>query len=243
MDFQTLKKLSQDLTLLLVEDNDDLRESLQRNFSKYFKHVDTAIDGADALKCYNDYKKKSSNYYDIVISDILMPNLNGIEMTKAIFKIHKNQKIIIISAHSDKNYLIDLINIGVDSFIQKPLINEEILQTLHKVCSEFHNNDIIELGEGYFYNSLLKALFLDLKKINLSDKELTVLDLLLTNTNQSFSAEDIFNFIYFDQVEKEFSSDSIRSLFKRLRKKLPDKLIVSNHQIGYSINHDLLMLK
>lgn len=236
MGFIDLKKISENLSLLLVEDNDELRKGALSVFSNIFKVVDTALDGKEGLECYKDFFFNNNTYYDIVISDIEMPNLNGIDLSKAIFEINKEQKIIIMSAYSDKKYFIDLINIGVKGFIQKPLTTEQIIKVLYDVCSSFQDKSLVDLGDGYLYDSVLKVLFLNSQKVNLSDKELKTLNLLIKNKNQSFSSEEIFNHIYYDQAEKEFSIDSIKSLLKRLRRKLPNSLIVNNYKSGYSIN-------
>ena len=198
--------------------------------------LDLAVDGEDGLKSYKNYFLDNNVNYDIVISDIEMPNMNGIEMSREITKINRDQKIIIISAYSDKDYLIDLINIGVEGFMQKPLSLAQIFEILYESCSSFYDKDKINLVDGYSYNRSLKILFLNEEKIDLSDKELKFLDLLMRNINQSFSSVDIFSHIYFDEPEKEYSEDSIKGLLKRLRKKIPSNLIVNKRQLGYSIN-------
>jgi len=161
MNFQTLKKLSQNLTLLYVEDDDNVRKSTARTFFKLFKQVDLAVDGEEGLELYNNFFLDNNAYYDIVISDIQMPRLDGIVqmprldgigMSKAIFEINKQQKIIIMSAYSDKEYLVDLINIGVEGFMQKPLASEQILEILYEVCSAFQDENSVDLGEGYYYD-------------------------------------------------------------------------------------------
>ena len=236
MNFKTLKDLTGSLTILFVEDDNDLRRATAETFKKLFKRVDLAVDGEDGLESYNNYFLDNNVNYDIVISDIQMPRMNGIEMSRAISKINKDQKIIIISAYSDKDYLIDLINIGVEGFMQKPLSSTQILEILYESCSSFNDKDKIDLIEGYTYNTSLKVLSLNDEKIDLSDKELKFLDLLIRNTNQSFSSGDIFSHIYFDEPQKEYSEDSVKGLVKRLRKKIPSDLIVNKRQLGYSIN-------
>ncbi|MFT5661893.1 MAG: DNA-binding response OmpR family regulator [Sulfurimonas sp.] len=236
LSFQTLKNISKNLSILYVEDDNDLRKSTARTFSKLFKVVDLAVDGKEGLELYNNFFLDNNAYYDIIVSDIHMPNLDGIAMSKAIFDINKKQKIIVISAYSDKKYLIDLINMGVQGFMQKPLNTKQMFSILNEVCTSFKEEHLVYLREGYFYDGLLKALFLDSEKINLTDKELKIMDLLIKNKNNIFSPVDIFNHIHYDDVEKEFSDDSIKSLFKRLRRKLPANLITNNPEIGYSIN-------
>jgi len=236
MDFKRLRDLTINLTILFVEDDDDLRRATAETFYKLFKRVDLAVDGEDGLESYKNYFLDNNVNYDIVISDIQMPNMNGIEMSREITKINRDQKIIIISAYSDKDYLIDLINIGVEGFMQKPLSLTQIFEILYESCSSFYDKDKINLVDGYSYNRSLKILFLNEEKIDLSDKELKFLDLLMRNINQSFSSVDIFSHIYFDEPEKEYSEDSIKGLVKRLRKKIPSNLIVNKRQLGYSIN-------
>ncbi len=236
MNFKILKDLTSNLTVLFVEDDDDLRRATAKTFNKLFKRVDLAVDGKNGLDSYNNYFLDNNVSYDIVISDIQMPNMDGIEMSRSIIKINKDQKIIIISAYSDKDYLIDLINIGVEGFMQKPLSPTQISEILYESCSSFYDKDKIDLIDGYSYNTVLKVLFLNDEKIDLSDKELKFLDLLMRNTNQSFSSVDIFSHIYFDEPEKEYSEDSIKGLVKRLRKKIPSSLIVNKRQLGYSIS-------
>ena len=235
LNFKSLKILSQNLTLLFVEDDNDLRSSTGHILSKLFKVVDLAKDGKDGLHKYKNFYIENNSHYDIVISDIQMPILNGIEMSKAIFSINKEQKILITSAYSDKSYFIELINLGVDGFMQKPLSTEHILSTLYDVCNSFKDKSKLNLGSNYTYDCFLKSLFLNEKEILLSDNELKILDLFITNPNQYFSPEDIFNHIYFDEPDKEFSNDSIKSLIKRLRKKIPINIIINNYKSGYSI--------
>ena len=236
LDFKILKQLAKNLSLLFVEDDKILRDKTTIIFKNLFERVDSAEDGIDGLNKYKEYYESNLKYYDVVISDIQMPGLNGIALTKEIFKINKKQKIIIVSAYNDKDYLIDLINIGVEAFMQKPLSSEQILKILYAVCISLSNDNIIKLGYGYKFNDKLSVLFLNENKIDLSDNELKLLKLLIKNKNQSFSGVEIFNHIYFNEPDKEFSSDSVKSLIKRLRKKTPKGFILNTQQLGYSAN-------
>ena len=141
-DFKALKQLSQDLTLLFVEDDNSLRLQTTRIFSNLFKHVDTAENGKDGLKLYEQFYKDTGSFYDIVVSDIEMPYINGIDLSKSILPQNEHQKIIIMSAYDDKEYVDQLVDIGIDCFMQKPLSTEHLLDTMHKVCVSFDGNTV-----------------------------------------------------------------------------------------------------
>ncbi len=236
LNFKILKELSSDLTLLYVEDNALLREKTAFIFKNLFKDVTTGIDGEDALNLYKEYSTCSNKNYDIVVSDIQMPRLNGIELSKEIFKLNPDQNIIIVSAYNDIKYLIELINIGVKGFMQKPFSTDNMLSVLYNVCNSLSAKNIIALNDTYSFNSTTSSLLCNDIKIELSENELKLLELLIKNKKQSFSAIDIFNNLYVNEPDKEFSNDSIKSLVKRLRKKVPENFILNTQQLGYSAN-------
>ena len=122
-----IKKLSQDITLLYVEDNAKLRESLKTYLEKLFSDVRVASDGQEGLELFKQRR------CDILISDILMPNMNGLEMIKAIKELEHKTHCIILSAYMQSNYFVESISIGVFSYIIKPVNFEQINKVLHKV--------------------------------------------------------------------------------------------------------------
>jgi serine phosphatase RsbU (regulator of sigma subunit) len=122
-----LKVVAKDLQILFVEDEKLVRIEIEEILSRIFKSVDLASNGKDGLKQY------TKNKYDIVISDIKMPVMNGVEFVRHIKKINPEQKIIIISAHDDSDYLINLIDIGIDNYILKPLKVGYFLKILYEI--------------------------------------------------------------------------------------------------------------
>jgi len=134
-----LKKMAQNYTLLYVEDEAILRKSTVKYLEKFFLKVDEAKDGELGLELYK------KNHYDFVITDILMPNLNGIEMLKAIKEISSEQETIIISAYSDSSYFTEAIMLDVSGYILKPIDFDQMNQTLFRSVSKLslkHENDI-----------------------------------------------------------------------------------------------------
>lgn len=197
--------------------------------------VDVAKDGLEGLNMYQDYYKSNSEFYDIVISDIKMPKLDGIELTKKIFEINKKQMIIIVSAYDEKEYLVELINLGAHGFMKKPFTSTSLLKILFDSCNSLKNANKISLYDGFEYDLTTATLYLNKKNVDLSANEIKLLYLLIKNASHSFSAASIFNHIYFDEPQKEFSADSIKSLIKRLRKKIPRDFIYNTPKLGYSV--------
>jgi len=232
----TIIEITKNLKVLYVEDNKESREQGLKMLSNYFLHIDVAIDGKNALQKYKNEFLDTNLHYDLIISDIEMPNMNGIEMSEAIYNINSKQKIIIISAYDDKKYLIDLINLGVDGFIHKPLSFEQVSSALSQISQSFKSDSIINLTKSSTYNKLSKELYCNDKKISITTNENKFIEYLIFNSKSTNRLEDIFNYIFYDDPQKEFTSDSIKGLVKRLRKKIPDDLISYNRTNGYFIN-------
>jgi len=124
---------SKDLKVLYVEDDISLREEVSIFLSDIFDVVDLAENGQEGLE------KLSANTYHIVITDIRMPVMDGIEMIEAIKDLYPEQPILVTSAHNEIEYLVKLINLGVDNFITKPLRSEQIFKVLHKIVEHVHH--------------------------------------------------------------------------------------------------------
>jgi DNA-binding response OmpR family regulator len=135
-----LHKYSDRLNVLYVEDDENLRAETATLFKMFFKNLDTAEDGLRGLEAFNN------NFYDLVISDVNMPNMNGIEMCKKIKEINPEQKTVIISAHDESNILMDLIRTGANGFILKPMQLDGLIDALYPVCRDAYTQIInIEL--------------------------------------------------------------------------------------------------
>lgn len=232
-----LKDYSKSLRALLVEDYIVLQKSLHRIFSLLFEKVDVADDGIEGLKLYKNSK------YDIVFSDIVMPSMNGVELTKEIKAINPKQSIIIFSAHQDSKYLKDFINLGVKRFISKPVSLNDLLDEMILVCKEIHEQKQIQnkilLCQNIYYLQKEQELYVDDKLLKLSYFENLILELFISKQNQIVSNEEIVTYLYAKNVDIEF--ENVRKMVYKLRKKLSNELIQNVHGMGYklatSINH------
>ena len=115
--------------------------SFYRFLKKIFSNVYTASNGIDALKLY----KKSS--YDIVITDIEMPHMDGIEMIEKIRDINEEQAIVVTSAYNNSQYLLKLIDNRIDKFILKPFNNNNIFKVISKLVIQIYKEKKLEQKE------------------------------------------------------------------------------------------------
>lgn len=129
---------ARNLTVLYVEDDKFMREVTTEILEKYFFKLFIAKNGKEGLDIY------SKEEIDIVITDIHMPEMNGFEMAKKIKSINYSQNIVVISSVSDQETLLDFIEVGIDSFIVKPLRKKKIMTGLSKICKNIVNDKILE---------------------------------------------------------------------------------------------------
>jgi len=132
IDVKELKERAQGIRVLYVEDDEELRENTARLLAAFFSDIDTASNGHEGLEKYNE------NCYDLIITDINMPVMNGVRMAAQIKAGNKKEIIIVISAHDEARYLLELINLGVDYFVLKPLDINQFLTALDKAVSLVH---------------------------------------------------------------------------------------------------------
>jgi len=163
---EKLKKSSSELSILYVEDEEILRIDFQKYLSKFFPKIVVCKDGLEALEKYK------SESLDLIISDIRMPIMDGLELSKKIKELNYEQKIIIVSAHNDIANYEESIRIGIDGYILKPInyiqLNETLLKmveqiNLKKLQSSYQEaleksvaEKIKELQEQYITDSLTK---------------------------------------------------------------------------------------
>jgi len=137
-----LKEICKDFKVLYVEDDESIASTLVNYLSKFFKEVMYLTNGNDALDFYQNNRD-----FDIVISDIKMPGIDGLELTEEIKKINPNQNVIIVSAYSEMDNFLKSIKLGVDGFITKPVDYVNLNKTLFKTAEKlkaFRDNKIFE---------------------------------------------------------------------------------------------------
>ena len=216
-----------ELTLLLVEDEDSIRESMQEVFGGVFQKVISASNGDEGLK---KFKKFSP---DIVIADIMMPIMDGLEMSRQIKEFSKNTPVVILSAYSEKEKLLKAIDVGIDKYVIKPIDMDELFALLEQIVkTKIIGADIIEISGGYSFNQTKKVLVKNGVEIALTKKELAFISLLVKRIGTLVLTEEIRNVVWFGE---KVNDPAVRTFIKRIRDKVGAGLIKNSPGRGYKI--------
>ncbi|MDX1295663.1 MAG: response regulator, partial [Sulfurimonadaceae bacterium] len=134
-----LKEYAVDCRVLYVEDEEVIRTQTANFLGRFFPSLDLAENGDEGLKKYREGR------YDIVITDINMPIMNGIEMIRNIRETNPEQIILVTSAYNDSDNLMNLINLGVMRFVLKPFDNKQFIIMLYQIVEGIHFRKAHEL--------------------------------------------------------------------------------------------------
>ncbi|WP_024954118.1 response regulator transcription factor [Sulfurospirillum arcachonense] len=223
-------KLSK-LTILFVEDERELRSALEGAIGDEFDKFIVARDGEDGLKKFKKYKP------DVVITDILMPICDGLEMSKEIKKISKETPIVVLSAFSEKERLLKAIDVGIDKYLIKPIDPDELMSALNIVADEMLSLDeLIDINAGYQFDKVRKVLIKNGKTISLTKKELLFISILVKNLGVFVLHEEIKKYVW---TNKNVTDAAIRTFIKRVREKTGKEFIKNVPGLGYKINTDV----
>jgi len=147
-------------TILYVEDSRVLREYMKNLLTNYAKEVYTATDGKDGLEQFVKFKP------DIVITDINMPQIDGMQMSKMIKNSFKHIPIVLLTQFDETDNLKKAIMLGIDSFVSKPVKDEEMITLLESIASKLQNKlDAEKLKEIESQQDKMNAFLQLLKEI------------------------------------------------------------------------------
>ncbi|WP_333803798.1 EAL domain-containing protein [Sulfurospirillum sp.] len=124
-----LVSLTSPLRILYAEDDIVLRENTVALLRDLFHEIDEASDGIEALSYY----KERPNHYDIVITDLNMPQMNGMDLIRNIQLLNPTQPIIVVSAHNETEYFLEIIRSNISGYLLKPIDFDQLIETLYKV--------------------------------------------------------------------------------------------------------------
>ncbi|AZL54026.1 DNA-binding response regulator [Aliarcobacter skirrowii] len=216
------------LKVLIVEDEIDLANLIKSSIKELFFKVVIAKDGLEAIKKFDSFKP------DIIISDIMMPNLNGLEMSKKIKEKNSETPIVILSAHSHKEMLLEAIDLGISKYFIKPFDIEEFIEYLKELSKKINKNKSIKLKDNFVFDFNNLSLYQNDILVNLTKRERQFLALLIENKNSYVTTFDIKKTLWENEI---VSDERLRTFIKRLRAKTSKELIENVSSCGYIISY------
>lgn len=183
--------------ILLAEDEENLHETLKLNLELEGYTVTSAYNGAEGLKAVQN------EYFDLIIMDIMMPEIDGITATENIRLQHNDVPILILSAKSSGSDKVLGLKKGADDYITKPFNLEELMLRVEKLIrknKQLHDKESV--GEIYVFGKnkidfkAQQATTWEGKEVELSKKEAMLLKLLLENKNEVVTREKILQMVW-----------------------------------------------
>ncbi|EAI8222020.1 response regulator transcription factor [Campylobacter jejuni] len=217
-----------ELIILVVEDEVKARESMINILSERFSKVIGAQNGDEGLKKFKKFKP------DLVITDIAMPIMDGLDMAREIKEISNDVPIVVLSAYSEKERLLRSIDIGIDKYLIKPVDIEELFKVLDYLIGEkIEANMLVKISEEYQFNKTKRTLIYSGGEIVLTKKELAFISLLLKQPGALVLHEDIKKNVW---IGEHVSDTAVRTFIKRVRDKVGEDFIKNVPSLGYKIN-------
>ncbi|EDP2779110.1 response regulator transcription factor [Campylobacter jejuni] len=217
-----------ELIILVVEDEVKARESMINILSERFSKVIGAQNGDEGLKKFKKFKP------DLVITDIAMPIMDGLDMAREIKEISDDVPIVVLSAYSEKERLLRSIDIDIDKYLIKPVDIEELFKVLDYLIGEkIEANMLVKISEEYQFNKTKRTLIYSGGEIVLTKKELAFISLLLKQPGALVLHEDIKKNVW---IGEYVSDTAVRTFIKRVRDKVGEDFIKNVPSLGYKIN-------
>lgn len=218
-----LKKLN----ILYVDDDEVLCSSTKNILSPLFNNVFIAQNGEEAIEIFDNQK------IHIVMMDVKMHNLSGIDVAKYMRDKDKNIPIFLVSSYTDVNELIEAIKLDLVDYIKKPFTFEKLLSTLFECLDKMKLKGNLKhiLGENIFYDELSKKVFINNKDILLTKSEVKIIETLIKKRGQMVTYLEFINIL-----DRELSESALKNIVYRLRSKLEGNAIKNLYNVGYMLD-------
>ena len=214
-----------DKKVLCADDEKGVLSNIVEILEIFFQKVTGVSDGKKALQ------EAQNNQYDVLIFDISMPNMDGLEAIKIIRKQNKKIPIIILSAHTEQEYLWRAVDLKITKYLTKPFDKKILLKALEEISLELVDYKIqVKLFNEITYDFCTKLITRGEVILKLSKSESRLLEYFLQRTNQIITYNSILDYMW--EYEKP-TKEAIKSIVKELRKKINGKFIKNLYGVGY----------
>ena len=211
--------------VLCLEDEEAILKNICASLELFFAEVKGVTDGFDALEL------AMSGAYDVLVLDISVPNIDGLEIAKKVRAINQKIPIVILLSHVEQEYLWRAVELKITRYLAKPYDKKSFVKALEDVAFELvGRTPTIRLNDELEYDFGKKALYVNGEISHLSKSESKLLEYFLNNKNKTITYEQIFDYIWdYEQPTKE----AIKTIVKELRRKLGKDVIKNLYGVGY----------
>jgi len=219
-------------SILFVEDEDKIRTNYINYLKRYYKNVYGASNGKQGYEVYKEKKP------DIIIADIEMPVMNGIDMVKMIRGYDQTVRILMLTAHLNEKFLLEVSELKLIKYLIKPISRDDLKTALNLAIEDIIkyniiSNEVIYLKDNYTWNCNEKNLYNNCNQVVLTKNEKKILELFFSNINKNFSHDEITVYVW-DTYEDKTSA--LKSAMKKLRDKLPKDTIINIYGEGFRLS-------
>lgn len=218
------------MKVLIVEDNKILLESVVEELSKHFE-TEKCEDGEEALYLVNQ------NIYDLVILDLMLPSINGIDILKRMRVNNIDTPVLILTAKEALDDKVEAFTIGANDYLTKPFYMEELVARVYAIL---RTNGKIKERNGIEFKSLYldtleKRVYIEEEEIKLQNKQFNLLEYFVLNKGSILLKEQIYDRIW--GIDSDATIEIVEVYVSNLRKKLSkygyDKYIKTKRKVGY----------
>ncbi|MDZ7818889.1 MAG: response regulator transcription factor [Aliarcobacter sp.] len=226
-------KILKNLNILYIEDEPNIRINIKKTLELFCENV-FDVENISIAK-----ELLEKNRIDIIISDINLPETNGIEFIKELRKTDKTIPVVLLSAYTDKEYLLEATKLKLVDYLTKPIDFKSLNNALQKCVEEILDNSryVISFKNNILYNVIHSCLIdnNEKKEIHLTCKEIDLLNFLIKNYNRVCSAEELKSAIWDDSLDA--TDSAMKNLLNKLRKKIGKESIINISGVGYKIEY------
>ncbi len=230
MDHYLFASKIKDLTLLYVEDDPKIQAYLAEFLRRYTSNLHLSQSAEEGMELYEKI------HPDIILLDINLPGKSGIDFAKALRKYDCNTRIVILTAYTDKEFLLIAVELKLTRYLVKPVTSMELMEALGKAADEYSmikHSSLIDLGEGFQYDQESKMLYDgEQHTVTLRRKEMQLLEFFIAHAQRTLTYDALQYEVWPESI---MTKDAIRAQIRNLRKKTHPGLIKNIAAIGYRL--------
>jgi len=224
MNHKAFAKKMNSYSILYVEDDPNVRRHIREFLLRYCPKVYSCDSSEEGLLLYKKYKP------DILLLDINLPGMSGIDFATEIRKNDTQTRIIISTAYTNPEFTIRAVELGLSRYLVKPLTNDELISAFEKALNELKDESSFELGDGFVYDKKITSIIKGEHTVLLRKKESEILEFFIEHEGEVIRYDILENAIWSRGV---MTRDAIRSQIRNIRKKMGVTCFKNITGVGY----------